>query len=49
MNLMANMVDRVGRVLVRVGGNSQEQATVVPDLPDNVAIYKINKVSGLSS
>ena len=44
MNLMANMVDRAGRVLVRVGGNSQEQATVVPDLPNNEAIDKINKV-----
>ena len=28
---MSAIVDRVGKVLVRVGGNSQEQATVIPE------------------
>jgi hypothetical protein len=41
LNLMAAMTDRVGKVLVRVGGNSQEQATVVPEgLPNGQAILK---------
>ena len=38
---MAAMTDRVGKVLVRVGGNSQEQATVIPEgLPNGEAILK---------
>jgi len=45
MNLMANMVGRAGRVLVRVGGNSQESAAVVPELPNDAAIDKINKTA----
>jgi hypothetical protein len=43
---MQNIVSRAGRVLVRVGGNSQESATVVPEgLPNDTAIAKTNKVS----
>lgn len=42
---MANLVSRAGRVLVRVGGNSQESAAVVPaGLPGDVALEKVNKV-----
>ncbi|KZT38546.1 hypothetical protein SISSUDRAFT_1046831 [Sistotremastrum suecicum HHB10207 ss-3] len=41
LNLMANMQARAGKTLVRVGGNSQESATVVPSgLPNNTAIEK---------
>jgi len=42
LNLMSNMVSRAGRVLVRLGGNSQEDATVVPNLSNNEAIFKVN-------
>lgn len=43
LNLMSNIVSRAGRVLVRVGGNSQESAAVVDSLPKDAAIEKINK------
>jgi hypothetical protein len=32
VNLMKNLVQRAGRVIVRVGGNSQEDAQLVDDL-----------------
>ena len=45
LNLMSNIVARAGRVLCRVGGNSQETAALIPEgLPNNTAIEKINKV-----
>jgi hypothetical protein len=44
LNLMGEVVSRSGRVLIRVGGNSQEHASVQPNLPNNTAIYKTDKV-----
>ncbi|KDQ23855.1 glycoside hydrolase family 79 protein [Pleurotus ostreatus PC15] len=40
LNLMANIQQRAGRVLVRVGGNTQETATLVDSLPDGRALEK---------
>lgn len=37
---MANIKDRAGRVHVRVGGNTQETATLVDQTPDGKAITK---------
>lgn len=37
---MANIQQRAGRVLVRVGGNTQETATLVDSLPDGRALEK---------
>ena len=34
------MADRAGRVRIRVGGNTQETATLVASLPDNEMIAK---------
>lgn len=43
---MANMQQRAGRVRVRVGGNTQETATLVDSLPDGKALQK--DISGAS-
>lgn len=40
LNLMANIRDRAGSVYVRVGGNTQETATLVDSLPDGKILYK---------
>ena len=45
LNLMGTLVQRAGRALVRVGGNSQETAAIVPEgLPNGTAIFKTEKV-----
>ncbi|TDL24311.1 hypothetical protein BD410DRAFT_745703 [Rickenella mellea] len=42
LNLMATITNRAGKVLLRVGGNSQESAAVVPGgLPNDTAILKV--------
>ncbi|KAJ7227744.1 glycoside hydrolase family 79 protein [Mycena haematopus] len=42
LNLMANIAQRAGSVMVRVGGNSQESAQLAPDgsIPDGRVIIK---------
>ena len=40
LNLLAAVADRAGRVRVRVGGNTQETATLVNSLPNNTMIAK---------
>ncbi|KAF7980155.1 hypothetical protein HWV62_39611 [Athelia sp. TMB] len=40
LNLMANIRDRCGAVHIRVGGNTQEFATMVDSLPDGAIISK---------
>ncbi|KAI0633082.1 glycoside hydrolase superfamily [Trametes polyzona] len=40
LNLLATIADRAGSVVVRVGGNTQETATLVDSLPDNAMIAK---------
>jgi hypothetical protein len=44
LNLMGTLAARAGRVLVRVGGNSQEAASVQDNLPNGTAIFKTEKV-----
>jgi len=40
LNLLANLEARAGRVVVRIGGNSQETAVLVPSLLNGVTIEK---------
>lgn len=40
LNLMANIKQRAGKTNIRVGGNSQETATLVDSLPNNAMIAK---------
>lgn len=40
LNLMSLLTARAGRVTIRVGGNSQETASLVDSLPDGKAIEK---------
>ncbi|KAH9061953.1 hypothetical protein EDB87DRAFT_1716698 [Lactarius vividus] len=40
LNLMANLVERVGWVQIRVGGNSQENAELVENLPNGAMFAK---------
>jgi hypothetical protein len=40
LNLMANIQQRVGEVLIRVGGNTQDTAVLVPSTPDGLIIEK---------
>ncbi|KZT00169.1 glycoside hydrolase family 79 protein [Laetiporus sulphureus 93-53] len=40
LNLMALITERAGRVHVRVGGNSQENAMLISDLPNGKSITK---------
>ncbi|KAI0673206.1 glycoside hydrolase superfamily [Trametes maxima] len=40
LNLLGTVVERAGRVRVRVGGNTQETATLVDSLADNAIIEK---------
>lgn len=37
---MANLQSRVGRINIRVGGNTQETATLVDSTPDGLIIEK---------
>lgn len=39
---MANIKDRVGEVHIRVGGNTQESASLVESLPNNAILSKDN-------
>ncbi|KAI0772364.1 hypothetical protein BD413DRAFT_612530 [Trametes elegans] len=49
LNLLANVAERAGRVRVRVGGNTQETATLVDSLRDNAIIEKDKSVDGASA
>jgi hypothetical protein len=40
LNLMANIRQRAGSVHIRIGGNTQETATLVASIPDGKAIEK---------
>jgi hypothetical protein len=40
LNLMANLRQRAGSVKVRVGGNTQDTATLVDSTPDGSALEK---------
>ncbi|KAJ7580128.1 hypothetical protein C8J56DRAFT_795631 [Mycena floridula] len=40
LNLMANLQKRSGRIIIRVGGNSQEGAALVDSLPDGRILAK---------
>lgn len=40
LNLMANIQQRTGEVLIRVGGNTQDTAVLVPSTPDGLIIEK---------
>ncbi|KAI0270636.1 glycoside hydrolase family 79 protein [Gloeopeniophorella convolvens] len=40
LNLMANIKERCGWVQVRVGGNTQESAELLPSLPNNTILAK---------
>ncbi|KAI8996272.1 glycoside hydrolase superfamily [Trametes punicea] len=48
LNLLASVAERAGSVRIRVGGNSQETATLVDSLPNNTMIQKDN-VNGASA
>ena len=49
LNLLATVADRGGSVRIRVGGNTQETATLVDSLPDGAMIGKDKSVIGGSS
>ena len=40
LNLLANLQERGGGVTVRIGGNSQETAVLVPSIPDGSTLEK---------
>lgn len=40
LNLMANLQARIGRINIRVGGNTQEEATLVPSISDGKILEK---------
>jgi hypothetical protein len=42
LNLMANIKDRAGALHIRVGGNTQETATMVDSLPNGEILSKDN-------
>ena len=42
LNLMANIKDRAGALHIRVGGNTQETATLVDSLPNGLILSKDN-------
>ncbi|EJF60196.1 hypothetical protein DICSQDRAFT_171422 [Dichomitus squalens LYAD-421 SS1] len=44
LNLLATVADRAGSVRVRIGGNTQEIATLVASLPENAMIAKDHSV-----
>lgn len=42
MNLLSTITSRSGKIWLRVGGNTQDRATVIPEgLPKGVAIEKL--------
>ncbi|KAI0742961.1 hypothetical protein C8Q80DRAFT_1123075 [Daedaleopsis nitida] len=45
LNLLATVVDRAGSVRIRVGGNTQETATLVDSLPNYAMIAKDKQLS----
>ncbi|KAG6827198.1 hypothetical protein H0H92_012825 [Tricholoma furcatifolium] len=47
LNLMANLVERSGRVNIRVGGNTQETAVLVDSTPDGKILEK--NITGASN
>lgn len=47
LNLMANIQQRAGRVFIRVGGNTQETATMVESTADGRILEK--DVDGVSN
>ena len=50
LNLMSNLVERAGWVQVRVGGNTQESAELVANLPNGTILAKDkDNTSGLTS
>ncbi len=50
LNLMANLQQRTGRINIRVGGNTQETATLVDSTPDGKILEKdLQAVSGTVS
>ncbi|KAI0369500.1 hypothetical protein BV20DRAFT_946072 [Pilatotrama ljubarskyi] len=49
LNLLSAVVERAGRVRIRVGGNTQETATLVDSLPDNAIIEKAKSADGTST
>ncbi|EMD31069.1 glycoside hydrolase family 79 protein [Gelatoporia subvermispora B] len=48
LNLMALVADRAGGVHIRVGGNSQENATMVPSLPNGAILEKTDVPGALT-
>jgi hypothetical protein len=40
LNLMANLQERAGSVVVRLGGNTQEYAKMVDSIPDRNTFLK---------
>lgn len=40
LNLIANLQERAGKVHIRVGGNSQETAVLVPSIPGGITLEK---------
>ncbi|OCH87689.1 glycoside hydrolase family 79 protein [Obba rivulosa] len=46
LNLMSQLASRVGSVHIRIGGNTQDYATIVPSLADGKAIEKQQIPSG---
>ncbi|KAI0354194.1 hypothetical protein OH77DRAFT_1426226 [Trametes cingulata] len=46
LNMLSAVVERAGRVRIRVGGNTQETATLVDSLPDNAIIEKAKSADG---
>ncbi|KAI0742960.1 hypothetical protein C8Q80DRAFT_1109278 [Daedaleopsis nitida] len=49
LNLLATVADRAGGVRIRIGGNTQETATLVDRLPNNAMIGKDKVVTGGAS
>ncbi|RPD77290.1 hypothetical protein L226DRAFT_505448 [Lentinus tigrinus ALCF2SS1-7] len=49
LNLLATLADRGGSVRIRVGGNTQEAAALVDNLPNNAMIAKDKPIAGGSS
>ena len=46
LNVLATVADRGGSVRIRVGGNTQETATLVANLPGNAMITKDTSAEG---
>lgn len=46
LNLMSNIVARAGSVVIRVGGNTQDNAVLVNELPNGTIISKDTSIKG---